>query len=67
MEEKKIKIIKTWSEFDSVRDIQVFLGFTNFYKKLFKNLNRIFYVFILIFQTTKLAKANIGANKKQPL
>ena len=31
MEEKKINTVKNWPETKSVRDIQVFLGFANFY------------------------------------
>ncbi len=41
MEEEKIKVVKTWLEPQSVRDIQVFLGFANFYRKFIKNFNRI--------------------------
>ena len=31
MEDKKIKAVKRWLEFQSVQDIQVILGFANFY------------------------------------
>lgn len=31
MEEEKIEAVKAWAEPKSVRDIQVFLGFANFY------------------------------------
>ena len=31
MEVKKIEIVKDWPELKSVRNIQVFLGFANFY------------------------------------
>lgn len=31
MEEKKIEVVKTWPKPKSMRDIQVFIGFTNFY------------------------------------
>ncbi len=33
MEEEKIEAVKTWPEPQSVRDIQVFLGFANFYRR----------------------------------
>ena len=32
IEAKKIEVVKKWPEPKSVRDIQVFLGFTNFYQ-----------------------------------
>ena len=32
MEAKKIEVVKDWPEFKSIQDIQVFLGFTNFYQ-----------------------------------
>ncbi len=41
MEEKKIEAIRDWLEPKSVRDIQVFLGFINFYRRFIKNFNRI--------------------------
>ena len=31
MEAEKIEVVKDWPEPKSVRDIQVFLGFANFY------------------------------------
>lgn len=31
MEDKQIETVKDWREPQSVRDIQVFLGFANFY------------------------------------
>ncbi len=41
MEDKRIKAIRDWPEPQSVRDIQMFLGFTNFYKRFIKNFSRI--------------------------
>lgn len=41
IEEKRIEIIKNWSEPKSVRDIQVVLSFINFYKRFIKNFSRI--------------------------
>ena len=32
MEDERIKTIRNWSEPNSVRDIQVFIGFANFYR-----------------------------------
>ncbi len=41
MEEEKIEAVKTWPEPKSVRDIQVFLGFANFYRRFIKKVSRI--------------------------
>ncbi len=41
MEEKRIEAVRDWSEPQSVRDIQVFLGFANFYKRFMRNFSRI--------------------------
>ncbi len=41
MEEEKIEAVKTWPEPQSVRDIQVFLGFANFYRRFIRNFSRI--------------------------
>ncbi len=41
MEEERIKTVKIWLEPQSVRDIQVFIGFANFYRRFIKNFSRI--------------------------
>ena len=41
MEAKKIEAIKDWPEFKSVRNIQVFLGFANFYQRFIQGFSRI--------------------------
>ena len=40
MEAKKIEVVKKWPEPKSVRDIQVFLGFANFYQQFIQGFNR---------------------------
>ena len=52
MEEEKIEAIRDWLESQLVRDIQVFLGFANFYKRFIQNFSRIAVSFTLILQTT---------------
>ena len=37
MDQAKVKIIQDWPELQKVRDIQSFLGFTNFYQCLIFN------------------------------
>ncbi len=41
MEKKRIKAVKTWPKPKSVRDIQMFLGFANFYRRFIRNFSRI--------------------------
>ncbi len=41
MEEKRIEAVRNWLEPQSVRDIQVFLGFANFYRRFIRNFSRI--------------------------
>ncbi len=41
MEDKRIEAIKDWPEPQLIRDIQVFLGFANFYRRFIRNFNRI--------------------------
>ena len=33
MEDERIEVVRTWPEPQSVRDIQVFIGFDNFYRR----------------------------------
>ncbi len=51
MEEKRIEAVKTWPERQLVRDIQVFLGFANFYRRFIQNFSRIVAPLISILQT----------------
>lgn len=41
MEDKRIKVVKTWPELQLIRDIQVFIGFVNFYYCFTKGFNKI--------------------------
>ncbi len=41
MEEERIKAVKDWPKPQSVRDIQVFLGFANFWRRFIQNFSRI--------------------------
>ncbi len=58
IEEEKIKAVKNWPEPQSVRDIQVFLGFTNFYRRFIKNFNRIAAPLTLILQIIDKSTGN---------
>ncbi len=52
MEEEKTEAIKNWLELPSVKDIQVFLSFANFYRKFIKNFSRIATSLTSMLQTT---------------
>ena len=41
MEEEKIDTVKAWPEPKSVRDIQVFIGFANFYRRFIQGFSKI--------------------------
>ena len=41
MEAKRIEVVRKWPEPKSVRDIQVFLGFANFYRRFIQGFSRI--------------------------
>ena len=41
MEEEKIDAVKKWPELESIRDIQVFIGFANFYWHFIKGFSKI--------------------------
>ena len=60
MEAKRIKVVKNWSKFKSARNIQVFLGFANFYRQFIQGFNRITALFTSIFKTTR------SSNKPAP-
>ncbi len=52
IEKKKIEIVRDWPKPQSVRDIQVFLGFANFYRRFIKNFSRFVAPLILMLWTT---------------
>jgi len=37
MEQEKIKVVKEWKMPAKVKDVESFLGFTNFYRRFIKN------------------------------
>ena len=65
IEDERIEVIKNWLELKSVRDIQVFIGFANFYWWFIQGFSRIAAPLILILKTTRssdLALKELGAN-----
>ena len=41
MEDERIKAVRNWPEPKSVRDIQVFIGFANFYRRFIRGFSKI--------------------------
>ena len=41
MEDERIKTVKSWPEPKSVQDIQVFIGFANFYRRFIQGFSKI--------------------------
>ncbi len=58
MEEKRIEVVRDWPVPQSVRDIQVFLGFANIYRRFIKNFSRLAALLTSIIQTTDKSTGN---------
>ena len=80
MEAKKIEIMKDWPEPKLVRNIQIFLGFTNFYCQFIKSFSKIVASLTLILKTTrspnilasmridnKIVVVGFGSNNEEPV
>lgn len=63
MKEKKIEIIKTSTEPKSVKNIQVFLSFANFYQHFIQSINRITVSFTSILRRISSEAATLKALK----
>ncbi len=55
MEEKRIKAVRDWPEPQSVRDIQVFLGFAKFYRRFIQGFSRLATTLTSMLKTTSAA------------
>ena len=53
MEEERINAVKKWPESESVEDIQVFIGFANFYWHFIKGFSRIVAILTAMLKTTE--------------
>ena len=60
MEDQQIEAVKQWPEPQSVRDIQVILGFANFYKQFFQGFSRIAAPLISMLKKAKPRKGGDG-------
>ena len=56
MEDERIEAVRNWTEPKSVRDIQVFLGFANFYWRFIQDLSKIAGPLTSMLRTTRLAE-----------
>ena len=54
MEVKKIEVVKNWSKPKLVHDIQIFLGFANFYWRFIQGFSRIVALLTSMLKTTGL-------------
>ena len=69
MEEERIKVVKTWPKPQSVRDIQVFIGFANFYRRFIKGFSKIVASLTSMLKTTapstpaRLVRVRVNKNK----
>lgn len=57
MKSKHINSIKNWLEPQSIREIQVFIGFANFYRRFIRNFNAIIGPLILMLKTSPCFKS----------
>ncbi len=65
MEEERMVVVKDWPEPQSVRVIQVFLGFTNFYRRFIQNFSRIGASLSSILRTTNVEALSIQATRNE--
>ena len=56
MEDKQIEAVKNWPEPMSVRDIQVFIDFVNFYQRFIQGFSRIAVLLISLLKTIGLSE-----------
>ena len=56
MEDEQIEAVKNWPELTSVRDIQVFIGFANFYRRFIQGFSRIAAPLTSMLKTTGSSK-----------
>ena len=66
MEEERIEAVRNWLELKSVRDIQVFIGFANFYRRFIRGFSRIAAPLTSMLKTTgssDLATRELGADE----
>ena len=66
MEEERIEAVKTWYESKSIKDIQVFLGFANFYRRFIQKFSKIASPLTLMLKTTTSSLTDARRTSKAP-
>ena len=61
MEDKQIKVVKNWLELISVRDIQIIIGFANFYCRFIKDFSNIAILLTSLLKKTRLSNLTLKA------
>ena len=60
MEEERIDAVKKWPEPQSIWDIQVFIGFANFYRRFIKGFSKIAAPFTAMLKTTESSVTSVS-------
>ena len=60
MEDERIEAVRNWPEPKSVRDIQVFIGFANFYQRFIQGFSRIAAPLTSMLKTTRSSDSTQG-------
>ena len=58
IEEERINVVKKWLYLESVRDIQVFISFANFYRRFIKGFNKVVAALTAMLKITVLSIAS---------
>ena len=58
MNSRRVKVIQTWFEFKTLRELQIFLEFANFYKRFVRFYTKIIYVLTKLLKKNKQEKQN---------
>ena len=56
IEDEQIEVVKNWPELKSMRDIQVFLGFANFYQRFIQSFSKITRLLTSMLQTSSITR-----------
>ena len=59
MKDERIKVVKNWPKPTSLRDIQVFIGFANCYRRFIQGFSRIAALLTSILKTTGLSETMV--------
>lgn len=62
IKKEKIEVVKAWPKPKSIRDIQVFLGFPNFYQCFIQGFNKIAALLTLMLKTTSGTSPKLADN-----